>query len=205
MDRANAVSNQPLQQYTDPLVSGFTPQQQQGFQTVQNIQGGYVPFLNAAAKEYGQGTQPIWSTLPSYDVAGLPQGGLDRIGQSGDFATKAGNTDIAGGVSPYAEGAAGVAHALPGQVGRFADQASGIAGSLSGQVGGYANQATTAAGSTLGNIGAYESPYTKNVTDAVRGLFNQQNAEQLAQQRGSTVGAESFWRRPTSSLGSASG
>ena len=96
-DRANAVSQAPLQQYTDPLVAGFTPQQTQGFQTIQNLQGSYVPYLNAAAQEFGQATQPIWSTLPSFDTSQLPQGALDRISQSSDFATKSGNLPVAEG------------------------------------------------------------------------------------------------------------
>ncbi len=63
---ATAQAQQPLQQYTGPLVSGFTPQQQAGFQTISNLQGVQAPYLNAATQEFGAATTPLWQTLPQY-------------------------------------------------------------------------------------------------------------------------------------------
>src|ERR1700688_1935419 len=37
--RAQGVANQPLQQYTGPMVAGFTPAQQTAFDTINNSQG----------------------------------------------------------------------------------------------------------------------------------------------------------------------
>jgi hypothetical protein len=186
------AAQQPLTQYTGPLVAGFTPQQQQGYQTIENLQGSYVPYLNAGAQEISQSTKPIWSGLPSFDTSQLPSGALDRINQAGDLATAAGTQPIAEKTDPYASFAGTTAQNLPGQISPFTGQVSGIAGGLPGQATTAANLANTAAASAPSNIAAFESPYTKNVTEATRALFNEQNAEQLAQQRGSTIGAGAY-------------
>jgi hypothetical protein len=59
-------AGQPLQQYTNPLVAGFTPQQTQGFQETQNAQGMATPYINAAAQEFGQATTPFYQSEPAY-------------------------------------------------------------------------------------------------------------------------------------------
>jgi hypothetical protein len=222
------AAQQPLTQYTGPLVAGFTPQQQQGYQTIENLQGSYVPYLNAGAQEISQSTKPIWSGLPSFDTSQLPSGALDRINQAGDLATAAGTQPIAektdpyasfagttaqnlpgqvapytgiagslaqnlpGQISPYTGIAGNIAQNLPSQISPYTSQVSGIAGGLQGQAGTAANLANTAAASAPSSIPSFESPYTKNVTEATRALFNEQNAEQLAQQRGSTIGAGAY-------------
>lgn len=60
-------SQQPLQQYTGPLVAGFTPQQQQGFQTVANSSGIAQPFINAGAQEFAAATTPMYQTVQNYE------------------------------------------------------------------------------------------------------------------------------------------
>src|ERR1700689_1896295 len=56
------ASNNPLQQYTAPIVSGFTPQQQLGFSQI----AGSEPYVNSAAQEFGAATAPIYQTEGNY-------------------------------------------------------------------------------------------------------------------------------------------
>ena len=56
---AGQIASQPLQQYSGSLVAGFTPQQQQGFQTVQNAQGMAQPYINSGAQMIGAAGQPV--------------------------------------------------------------------------------------------------------------------------------------------------
>src|SRR5271170_5578715 len=115
-------ASQPLNQYTGSLVAGFTPQQTQGFNEVQNSQGMATPYINAAAQEFGQATTPYSSTVPTY----TSQFGSDVTGQS---------PQISGTYNTTAQAA------IPG----------------------------------------FESPYTGQVTNALQGQFNQQNAQQQQQ------------------------
>src|SRR6266702_4776415 len=101
-DAAFRQAQTPLQQYSGFMVAGFTPQQQQGYQTVQNLQGSYAPYINAAAQEFGQATTPLWPTLPSYDVSGLPQGALNSINTGQEFGARSGNQNLVGNARPYA-------------------------------------------------------------------------------------------------------
>src|SRR5215472_6055244 len=59
--------------YPGQTIAQFTPQQLSAMQTVQNVQGQFAPFLNQAGQAYGQATQPMWPSLPQYNVSGLPQ------------------------------------------------------------------------------------------------------------------------------------
>lgn len=63
-----AVASNPLQQYSSPLVNGFSPQQQSGFQTIANSQGDATPYINAASQEFGAATTPLWPTLPQFSA-----------------------------------------------------------------------------------------------------------------------------------------
>jgi hypothetical protein len=60
-------SQQPLSQYSGSLVAGFTPQQQQGFQTVANSAGVADPYINSAAQEFGSATTPLYDTVQNYE------------------------------------------------------------------------------------------------------------------------------------------
>jgi hypothetical protein len=61
------VASQPLQQYSGPLVAGFTPMQNQAFGTIQNAQGIADPYINAAAQYTSSGATPITPTAFSAD------------------------------------------------------------------------------------------------------------------------------------------
>jgi hypothetical protein len=62
VSRATTAANAPLQQYTGPMVAGFTPAQQQAFDTVNNAQGAANPYINAAAGFASSGTTPVTPT-----------------------------------------------------------------------------------------------------------------------------------------------
>lgn len=72
------IAQSPLNQYAGPMVAGFTPQQQAAFQTIDNSQGMWTPFINAAAQQYGAGTAPLWKGLPQFDTSDLP--GMGKVG-----------------------------------------------------------------------------------------------------------------------------
>jgi hypothetical protein len=59
INSATALTKQPLQQYSGPMVAGFTPQQQQGFQEIQNSQGLSQPYINTAATLAGEAGSPV--------------------------------------------------------------------------------------------------------------------------------------------------
>jgi len=59
INSATALTQQPLQQYSGPMVAGFTPQQAQGFQEIQNAQGLSQPYINTAATLAGQAASPV--------------------------------------------------------------------------------------------------------------------------------------------------
>lgn len=60
LGQAQQVASQPLQQYTGNVVAGFTPAQNQAFDTINNLQGVSDPYLNAASGFLNQATTPIW-------------------------------------------------------------------------------------------------------------------------------------------------
>lgn len=66
-------AQQPLQTYSAPLVSGFTPQQQAGFKTIDNSQGVANPYINSAAQEFGAATTPLWQNTQQYTPQNVNQ------------------------------------------------------------------------------------------------------------------------------------
>lgn len=74
--QGQSLASQPLQQYplgpnASNVISGFTPQQQQGFSAIQGASGLAQPYIGAAAGEFGNATQPLWPTLPQFSQANL--------------------------------------------------------------------------------------------------------------------------------------
>lgn len=65
--QANNQAQQPLNQYAGNMVAGFTPQQLQAFQQIQNSQGVADPYINSAAQMTAQGATPIQPTQFSAD------------------------------------------------------------------------------------------------------------------------------------------
>jgi hypothetical protein len=192
VQRAQSQADQPYPgNYPGPLVAGFTPQQMQAFQTVGNIQGAFTPYLNAAAQEFGQATQPLWPSLPQFDVSGLPSASMSALQNASSYAAGAAQP-IGSIVKPFAEAASNVAQSLPAAMQPYQAGAQNVAQALPGQVAGFAGGATSAAASAPGAISSFLSPYTQNVTTALQNLFNQQNAQQQAQVAGSTVGAGAY-------------
>lgn len=102
---ANALASEPIPQYAGPLVAGFTPQQQDAFQTIDNSQGIGSPYINSAAQEFGQATTPLWPTLPQMApgsaqvLFGQGTGGLNFGTASADNAENIAST-IPGVVAP---------------------------------------------------------------------------------------------------------
>lgn len=73
VNAASSTAQQPLRLYDAPIVAGFTPQQQQAFQTIQNAQGIGIPYINSAAQQYGAATTPLWDNLPKFSSDTLQQ------------------------------------------------------------------------------------------------------------------------------------
>lgn len=59
INRANPVSQQPLQQYQGQIVADFSPLQQQAFGNIGNLSNTLSPYLNQAQSLYQQAAQPI--------------------------------------------------------------------------------------------------------------------------------------------------
>ncbi len=70
-NQAQAQSTAPLQQYQGAYVAGFTPQQEQAFQSVQNAQGIANPYFNSAAELYGAASNPV--TMTSFSPQAVSQ------------------------------------------------------------------------------------------------------------------------------------
>lgn len=63
----------PLQQYTEPRVAGFTPDQESGFGMIRNSQGAALPYYNSASSMYGNVGNMDWGATmdPTVDYGGL--------------------------------------------------------------------------------------------------------------------------------------
>lgn len=70
---AEQAASAPLQQYSGPLLAGFTDQQNQGFQGINNAQNTLQPYLNSASGLVNQGTQNIYSQLPQFNQQNVQQ------------------------------------------------------------------------------------------------------------------------------------
>ncbi len=86
--QARGLTGQPFQQYTGPMVAGFSPDQLSAFGTIQNTQGLAQPYFNQAAAYYQTAAQPI--TPMGFSANGwdnytqnLPQIGLDYLTYAG--------------------------------------------------------------------------------------------------------------------------
>lgn len=70
---AEQAASAPLQQYSGPLLAGFTDMQNQGFNTINGTQNTLQPYLNTASNLVNQGTQNIYSQLPQYNAQNIQQ------------------------------------------------------------------------------------------------------------------------------------
>lgn len=73
LSMANNAASAPLQQYQGQQVANFTPQQLQAFQTVQNSQGSYQPYLNTASQDIQGSTAPLWSNVQQFNPSTMSQ------------------------------------------------------------------------------------------------------------------------------------
>lgn len=71
VNRANQVADLPLNQYTGATLAGFSPMQNAAFQNINNAQGAYQPYFNAASGLINQGTQQY--TPMAYNAENLQQ------------------------------------------------------------------------------------------------------------------------------------
>jgi hypothetical protein len=70
---AEQAASAPLQQYSGPLLAGFTDAQNQAFTNIGNAQNTLQPYLNSASNLVNQGTQNIYSQLPQYNAQNIAQ------------------------------------------------------------------------------------------------------------------------------------
>lgn len=66
-----SVAQLPLQQYSGPMVAGFTPDQTAAFGLVQQAQGMALPYVNQASTWLGNSARDIFPTLPQYSQENL--------------------------------------------------------------------------------------------------------------------------------------
>lgn len=89
---AKAAAANPLQQYGGPRVAGFTGDQQQAFQNVENAQGVQNPYINAASQYAAQGATPINN---------VPQVGTSNVSYRGYTPTQFSSQGLAQFYDPY--------------------------------------------------------------------------------------------------------
>lgn len=73
INQAQTLQGQPLQQYQGPLVEGFSPDQTQAMQEVQNAQGLAQPYFNSAAQYAGLGAAPVYPNVQQFNNQSLAQ------------------------------------------------------------------------------------------------------------------------------------
>ena len=78
--QANALAQQPQQQYGGNMIAGFTPQQLAAMQEINQAQGSALPYLNTAAQYAGFGAAPVFPNVMQYNSQNL-QGFIDPYTQ----------------------------------------------------------------------------------------------------------------------------
>lgn len=73
VNQGQTAASQPLQQYGGPLVAGFTPDQTQAMQEVQNAQGLAQPYINAATQYAGIGAAPVYPNIQQFSPQSVSQ------------------------------------------------------------------------------------------------------------------------------------
>lgn len=71
--QGNTVAGNPLQQYSGPMLAGFTPDQMQAFQTIQDSQGISSPYLGSARTMLENSQTPIWDSAQQFSPQALQQ------------------------------------------------------------------------------------------------------------------------------------
>lgn len=69
--QAQALSQQPLQQYGGNMIAGFTPQQLAAFQEINQAQGSALPYINTASQYAGIGAAPVFPNVMQYNSSNL--------------------------------------------------------------------------------------------------------------------------------------
>lgn len=175
MGRALTAADSQYQPYTGPMVAGLSPDQQQAYQEVQQMQGGQTGTLKNALGLYDQagGVNSGAAGQGSYDAAsgyfgagaGANTAGVSSpfVNQGIGYASQAANGNSAAAGYPYITGSTnptGLQAAAP-----FLSQASqGIA---------------SASGSFPQSAAAYMNPYNSAVTDQIAKLGARNLTENL--------------------------
>ncbi len=195
------TANQPYSAYSGPLVSGFTPDQLQAFGTVRNAQGISQPYIDQGASLMQSAAQPL-QAMPlsgvqnlapeAQAVFGNQQHGIDYAVNSGNNATNASQAG-ASLANQYGGQNNGIVSPFTGYAAGQAGTVSGVAGGLQGSVAPYQGAATQAINLPgYDQLSTYFNPYQQQVTQATQNLFNQQNAQQLAQVRGNAASQNAY-------------
>lgn len=168
MGRALTAADSQYQPYTGPMVAGLSPDQQQAYQEVQQMQGGQTGTLQQALGLYGQagGANSGAAGAGSYGAAsgyygagaGANTAGVSdpSVNQGIGFASQAAGGNSAAAGYPYITGSTnptGMAAAQP-----------------------YLNAAS---GSLPQNISDYMNPYNSAVTDQIAKLGTRNLTENL--------------------------
>jgi hypothetical protein len=109
LDRATGVANQPLQQYSGPMVAGFTPQQQQGFDIIGGAQGIANPYINSAAGMISNATAPILPTVAP--TLGTAQGYISGAANTNFAPTAFSGDELGKYMNPFTKDVIGATEA----------------------------------------------------------------------------------------------
>ena len=162
--QAQNLTSQPQQQYAGQYVAGLQPMQQQAYQGIENQQGAYAPYLNAAANLAGSAASPI--NVPSFSGAA-----------------------ISNYLSPYTANVAATTQNLFNE--QNAQQQQSVIGNAVGQ-GAFGGDRTAIAQSELAQQqNLSEAPQLANIEQQgysqALGEFNQQSAQAIQAQQKSRL------------------
>jgi hypothetical protein len=157
LSQAQNVASQPLQQYAGNQVAGFSPDQTSAINTVDSSQGIADPYINSAAQEFGNITQPVMGQASQNYLNAAANGAVTNTANAG-----------AGGIQTAANAAG------QGDTNAGINTATGVQTAANTGVAGI-NSASTAFNPN--SINQFESPYTQQVVGATQAEFNNQNAQ----------------------------
>lgn len=212
MGQAQGVAGAPLQQYQGDQVAGFAPQQQSAFNTIDQAQGLAQPYLNQAQGYLQSATSPLWQNTAQYSqnvVNGYQPTGIPQFSQATQAGYQPNNVPqysqaAQQGFSPTNYSPMGTID--PNNInfnqnfsaGNLADPSSAqfnqnfSAGNTIDPSSIHFNQNFNPQNFSAGALAQYQSPYTKSVVDATQAQFNNQNAQQSNQLKGSAASAGAF-------------
>jgi hypothetical protein len=124
LNRTNAVSSEPFQQYDAPRIAGFNQDQQSAFDATRNMQGQWSPYMQSATNFAGSAgsVNPLQNAQPLINSAQ----GMNAVGAAQPYMDMSASYNAPGAASPFFNAASSMN--APGAASPFLNAASGMQG-----------------------------------------------------------------------------